>query len=380
MALDDVVVLGVGMTRFKHWPDRTVYDLAREAGFAALDDAGITFDRVNEAFVGYLFSGPMTGVKVMKEFGLTGLPVTHMENASATGLTCLREAAYAIASGRCDIAMAIAFDKMTEAGGSGQWTDRIDNVILPNAYFSLWAMRRMHEFGTTREHIARIAAKNWNNGALNPFSDRQPEKKVTIEDVLASRVIAEPHTAMMSCPVDDGAACAILVSKKLAKQLKPGAPVVTMKAAALQSEKYTPGHTFLGPVVGPATMSRDTANEAYKQADLKPKDIDLAFCHDAFAIEELQYYELLGFCEEGQAEKLLMDGETEISGKIPFNTDGGLIARGHPGGPTGLAMIYEIVQQLRGNAGKRQVKNARTGLAHLVGGGSVCSVCILQRE
>ena len=127
-------------------------------------------------------------------------------------------------------------------------------------------------------------------------------------------------------------------------------------------------------------MSRDTANQAYKQAGLKPADIDLAFCHDAFAIEELQYYELLGFCADGEAEKLLLDGETELGGKIPFNTDGGLIARGHPGGPTGLAMVYEIVQQLRGTAGKRQVKDARTGLAHLVGGGSVCSVCILQRE
>ena len=380
MALDDVAILGVGMTRFKMWPDRTVYDLAREAGYAALDDAGIGFDRVQEAFTGYLFTGPMTGVKVMKEFGLTGLPVTHVENASATGLTALREAAYAVASGRCDVAMAIAFDKMTEAGGAGQWTDRIDNVILPNAYFSLWAMRRMHEYGTTREQIARIAAKNWNNGALNPLADRQSPKPVTVEDVLAARVIAEPHTAMMGCPVDDGAACAIVVNKKLAKQLKPGAPLITVKAAALQSETYTPGHTFLGPVVGPATMSRDTANQAYKQAGLKPADIDLAFCHDAFAIEELQYYELLGFCADGEAEKLLLDGETELGGKIPFNTDGGLIARGHPGGPTGLAMVYEIVQQLRGTAGKRQVKDARTGLAHLVGGGSVCSVCILQRE
>jgi acetyl-CoA acetyltransferase len=148
----------------------------------------------------------------------------------------------------------------------------------------------------------------------------------------------------------------------------------------LQSERYTPGHTFLGPVVGPATMTRDTAYQAYEDSGIDPADVNLAFCHDAFAIEELQYYELLGFCAEGDAEKLLEEGETEIGGRIPFNTDGGLIARGHPGGPTGLAQIHELVVQLRGEAGKRQVENARTGLAHLVGGGSVCAVSLLQRE
>ncbi len=381
MSLADVAVIGVGMTRFQPYPNKSVAELARQAGFLALDDANLNFAQIDEAFVGYLFHGPMTGVKTMKEFGLTGLPITHVENASATGLTCLREAAYAVASGRCDIAMAIGFDKMTEAAGGGKgWADRIDSVILPNAYFSLWAQRRMYDFDTRPEHLARIAAKNWNNGSLNPLSHRQPQQKVTVEDVLASRLIADPHTAMMSCPVDDGAACVIVARKDLAKKLKPHEPLITIKAAALQSETYSPGHTFLGPVVGPATMTRDTANQAYEQSGIAPSDIDLALCHDAFAIEELQYYELLGFCAEGEAEQLLMDGETEIGGRIPFNTDGGLIARGHPGGPTGLAMIHEIVLQLRGQADRRQVANARTGLAHLVGGGSVCCVCILQKE
>ena len=147
----------------------------------------------------------------------------------------------------------------------------------------------------------------------------------------------------------------------------------------VQSEIYTPGHTFLGPVVGPASMTRDTANQAYEQSGIDPRDVDVALCHDAFAVEELQYYELLGFCAEGDAEKLLVDGETEIGGRIPFNTDGGLIARGHPGGPTGLAQIHELTVQLRREAGRRQVEGARTGLAHLVGGGSVCTVCLLQR-
>ncbi len=384
MNLDDVAVLGVGMTRFGVYPDRSGGELAREAGFLALDDAGVRFPEVSEAFTGYLFDGPMAGVRAMKEFGLTGLPVSHVENASATGLACFREAAYAVASGRAKIAMALGFDKMTEAAGNAPRTSTasgaIDSVIVPIAFFSLWAMRRMHERGTKPEHLARIAAKNWNNGALAPRSHRQPDHKVTVEEVLAAKTIAEPHTAMMACPVDDGAACALLGPVELAKKLNPGRPVVRVRASVLQSESYTPGHTFLGPVVGPATMTRDTAKQAYEESGIDPGDVDLAFCHDAFAIEELQYYELLGFCPEGAAEKLLEEGETELGGRIPFNTDGGLIGRGHPGGPTGLAQIHELVVQLRGEAGKRQVENARTGLAHLVGGGSVCTVSLLQRD
>jgi acetyl-CoA acetyltransferase len=149
-------------------------------------------------------------------------------------------------------------------------------------------------------------------------------------------------------------------------------------ASTLRSETYSQGHTFLGPVVGPATMSRDTALLAYEAAGIGPDDIHLALCHDAFANEELEYYELLGFCPDGEGDKLVAEGATALGGRIPFNTDGGLIARGHPAGPTGLAMVHEVVQQLRGEAGARQVEGARTALAHLVGGGSICTVSIFH--
>jgi acetyl-CoA acetyltransferase len=382
----DVAVLGVGMTRFASHRKRGVYELAREAGLAALADAAIGFGQVGEAFTGYIDGGPMLGVRAMKEFGLTGLPVTHLENASATGLVAFRDAAWAVSSGRCDVAMAIGFDKMTEmmmqsssAEARGFGRDRIDSVILPAAYFALWAVRRMHERGTKPWHFAAIAAKNWNHGARNPLSHRQPDHAVTAEEVLASPPVAEPLTAMMACPVSDGAACAILARSDLARKLHPGRPLVVALASALQSERYTPGHTFLGPVVGPATMTRDTARQAYDDAGIGPDDVDLAFCHDAFANEELEYYELLGFCRDGEAEKLVEEGATSLGGRIPFNSDGGLIARGHPGGPTGLAQVHEIALQLRGEAGARQVENARVALAHLVGGGSVCCVNLLAR-
>jgi len=379
--LEGVAVLGVGMTRFGVYPEKSGAQLAREAGLAALADAGIGFGAVGEAFVGHIFAPPMAGLKAMKELGLTGLPVTHVENASATGLVAFREAAFAVASGRCDVALAIGFDKMTEAiGGAVANRDQIDSVILPAAYFSLWAMRRMHERGTTAEHFARIAAKNWNHGALCPWSHRQPREPVTPEQVLASRKIAEPTTTMMTAPVDDGAAAAVLARKDFVRRLQPDRPLVVPVASALQSERYTPGHTFLGPVVGPASMTRDTARQAYEEAGLGPEDLSIVYVHDAFASEELEYYELLGVCAEGEAEKLVEEGATALGGRIPFNSDGGLVARGHPGGPTGLAQIHEIALQLRGEAGPRQVEGARVALAHLVGGGSVCDVEILARE
>ncbi len=383
MRIDGVAVAGSGMVRFGRYPDRSGADLAREAGLAALHDAGMTLADVDEAFVGYIEPAVLVGVKAMKELGLTGLPVTHVENASATGLVALREAAWAVASGRAEVAMAIAFDKMTDmarrsGSGRGLGRDRIDSTILPAAYFALWAQRRMHDHGTRPEHFAAIAAKNWNHGALNPLSHRRPDHQVTVEEVLASQLIAEPLTAMMACPADDGAACVVVASPEAVRARRPGRRLVAPVASALRSESYSPGHTFVGPVVGPASMTRATALDAYDDAGFGPGDVDVAFCHDAFANEELEYYELLGFCADGEGERLLDEGATALGGRIPFNTDGGLIARGHPGGPTGLAMVHEIVLQLRGEAGDRQVDGARRALAHLVGGGSVCTVCLFE--
>jgi acetyl-CoA acetyltransferase len=381
--IDGVAVAGVGMIRFGKYPDRSGPALARDAALAALHDAGMSLADVDEAFVGYIQPASLLGIKAVKELGLTGLPVTHVENASATGLVAFREAAWAVASGRAEVALALAFDKMTDMArgsetGRGAGRDQIDSTILPAAYFALWAQRRMHDHGTTPEHFAAIAAKNWNHGALCPWSDRRPDHRVTPDEVLGSQMVAEPLTAMMACPADDGAACAIVASADRVRARGDGRRLVRPVASALRTETYAPGHTFLGPVVGPATMTRDTARAAYEVAGFGPGDIDLALCHDAFANEELEYYELLGFCPEGEGERLVAEGATGLGGSIPFNTDGGLIARGHPGGPTGLAMVHEIVQQLRGDAGARQVADARTALAHLVGGGSVCTVSLFE--
>ena len=381
--MKDVAVLGVGMQRFGMWPDRSSTDLGREAGLAALRDAGLSFRDVQAAYVGYIFAPVMSGTRTMKEFGLTGLPVQRVENASATGSAAFREACLAVASGRHDVVMALGFDKMTQMIQSSSQTTHpawLEDAILPAAFFALWATRRMHERGTKPEHLASIAAKNWNNGALNPMSQRQPEKPVTVEKVLASRMVAWPLTTMMSCPIGDGAAVAIVGRKSLAKKLRPGRPVVSVVASTLRSETYERGHLFQGPVVGPARMSVDASRAVYQEAGIGPEDLDLVQVHDAFAIEELEYYELLGVCKPGEGEGLVEGGATELGGRIPFSTDGGLIARGHPGGPTGLAQIWETTLQLRGEADRRQVEGARVGLCHMMGGGSVCVIHLLQKE
>jgi len=378
--VERVAIAGVGMNRFGFYPETPVHELACAAALDALDDAGLTFNDIDAVYAGHIFMPPMSAVRAVKEIGLTGVPVQRVENASATGSAALREAYLAVSGGHYDKVLVLGFDKMTDVMGRPSAAPALEDAILPAAFFAMWATRRMHERGTKPEHLARIAAKNWNNGALNPMSQRQSKTEVTIEGVLKAGMVSWPLTKMMACPVGDGAAAAVVTRADTAKTLANGRPVVRVIASHLGSEKYERGHVFLGPVVGPARMSRDAATHLWEQAGIGPEDVDLVQVHDAFVIEELEYYELLGFCKEGEAEACVERGDFEPGGRVPFSTDGGLIARGHPGGPTGLAQIWETVHQLRGEAGKRQVDGARIGLCHMMGGGSVCVAHLLQRE
>lgn len=374
-----VFVIGVGMHPFGN-EGIPATDMGYVAGVAALDDAGIDFPEVGALYNGYIGGGITAGVHLAKDLGLTGLPVTHVENASATGSSAFGEAVHAVAGGRVDVAMALGFDDMNRMGGlgrSGRGGLGAEDVMLPAAFFAMWATRRMHEVGTTVETFAAIAAKNWNHARQNPMAQRRADHEMTVEEVLASTMISYPHTSKMACAAGGGGAAAVVASEDVARRL--GGPMVEVVASQQRSETYTDGHVFLGAVIGPAQMTRDTAADAYEQAGLGPRDLDLVQVHDAFPIEELVYYELLGICGDGEGDKLVVTGETSLGGRIPFSTDGGLTARGHPGGPTGLAQIHETVLQLRGGAGPRQVEEARTGLCHMAGAGSVCVVHILQR-
>lgn len=374
-----VFVVGIGMHPFGN-EGIPATDMGYVAGVAALDDAGIDFPEVGALYNGYLGGGITAGVHLAKDLGLTGLPVTHVENASATGSSAFGEAVHAVAGGRVDVAMALGFDDMNRMGGLGRSGRRglgAEDVMLPAAFFAMWATRRMHEVGTTVETFAAIAAKNWNHARENPMAQRRADHEMTVEEVLASTMISYPHTSKMACAAGGGGAAAIVATEGVARRL--GGPMIEVVASQQRSETYTDGHVFLGAVIGPAQMTRDTASDAYEQAGLGPRDLDLVQVHDAFPIEELVYYELLGICADGEGDKLVATGDTSLGGRIPFSTDGGLTARGHPGGPTGLAQIHETVLQLRGAAGPRQVGGARTGLCHMAGAGSVCVVHILQR-
>jgi acetyl-CoA acetyltransferase len=375
---DDVYVIGVGMAPFG-MDGPPVGDLAFRAGVAALDDAGLLFHDVGALYNGYMGAFGLQGLAIAKDLGLSGAPITHVENASATGSSAFREAVLSVAGGHAEVAMALGFDDINNMAGMMSTGPSVEATLLPAAFFAMWAVRRMHDNGTTAETYAQIAAKNWNHARHNPYAQRRADHEVTAEEVLASRMIAYPHTSMMACAAGAGAAAAVVARRELAEWLARGRPLVRVLASQLESERYTQGHIFMGAVVGPSELTRTTSQAAYDEAGVGPDDLDFVHVHDAFPVEELLYYELLGICGDGEGDRLVAEGATSLGGRIPFSTDGGLTARGHPGGPTGLAQVWDAVTQLRGEAGERQVEGARTGLVHMMGAGSVCAVHVLQR-
>ncbi|GAA1827549.1 lipid-transfer protein [Pseudonocardia ailaonensis] len=373
-------VLGVGMSRFGG-PPQTLAQKMITSGRAALADAGLGYDRVESLYLGSALMPPTFGVDVVKDFGLTGIPVVRIENASATGAAAFFEAVHAVAGGRVEVSMALGFDdpKAVGVGFNNRSAESrgLLGAVGPMTFFSMWAVRRMAERGTTIETLAKIAAKNWNNARHNPFAERQAPEPVTVEQVLASRMLAYPHTARMAAPQGGGAAAAIVVSGDVVRSLGVSDAVRVVAAQAV-SERYDPGHLFKGAIVGPPEMARRGAHAAYEEAGIGPDELNVIAFHDAYAIEELLYYEEIGLCGPGEGDRLVHDGTTELTGKHPVSTDGGFIGRGHPAGPTGLAQIWELTEQLRGRAGGRQVADPRHGLAHIIGAGSVCYTHILE--
>ncbi|MCL5026567.1 MAG: thiolase domain-containing protein [Chloroflexi bacterium] len=368
----EVAVVGVGMTLFgKH--TETIRELGEEAVWAALQDAGMSPKDVQVAYAGNALgriSGQemVSGQMVLREVGITGIPITRIEDACASASFAFRESWLAIASGLYDVAMAVGYEKMTGAttaqimealAGASDTELEADLGITFPGVFAMVARRHMYQYGTTREQIAYVSVKNHDNGALNPRS--QYQKRFSIEEVLASRPIASPLNLLDCCPISDGCAAAVLVAKDLAPRYtrKP----VWVAASGQASGFFEPGSdvTVLKPTIA-------ASQSAYKQAGLGPEDIDLAEVHDCFTIAEVLHTEDLGFAPKGEGGPFIMDGNTAIGGRIPINTSGGLLSKGHPVGATGLAQIVEIVEQLRGQSGHRQVQGARAGLAMCLGG------------
>jgi acetyl-CoA acyltransferase len=373
----DVFVAGVGMIRFGRYPDRDVPELGGEAALLALKDAGLGIRDVETMAAGCLFqANAMVGQRILQQIGQTGIPVVNVANACATGSTAFREAWIAVASGMHEVALAVGVEQMGKmgllgggGGGSGIRTEGVVGSGLMPAVFGQAGMEHMRRYGTTREQFAKVAVKNHRHSTRNPLSQYRDE--VSLDQVLNARMVAYPNSLYMCCPTGDGAAAAVLVSPAKARQL--GATVKVL-ASVLTSDPWTERDLTLPDV---NTLTRNAAAQAYERAGVGPGDVDLVELHDCFATAELLHYENLGLCGEGEAGRLIDEGETSHGGRVPVNVSGGLLSKGHPLGATGVANIFEIATHLRGRAGERQVDGARVGLAHVIGLGSACTINIL---
>ncbi|MDO8700223.1 MAG: thiolase family protein [Deltaproteobacteria bacterium] len=360
----EVSVIGVGMSRFAKQPDVSIVDLTQAPILDALDDAGVAVGQVQAAYSGSVFGGSGLGQKVLKGIGISSIPILNLENACSSGSSAFREAWLGVASGMVDVTLAFGAEKLTALGGGAYpLSDDIeaDQGVLMPAVYAMRARRHMMEYGTSIEQLAKIAVKNHHNSVHNPRA--QYQREYTLEEVLNSRMIADPLTILHCCPTGDGAAAVVLAATEIAPRLR-GKPV-KVRASVLQSGLFKNDFRDMTK----SDLSYRAAAAAYEMAGLGPEDVDVAEVHDAFTIGELMYYEALGFCAPGDGGQLVDEGATEIGGRIPVNPSGGLLSKGHPVGATGVAQIVEIVNQLRGNCGPRQIAGARIGLTHCTGGG-----------
>ena len=376
-----VSVIGVGMIPFGKYPDTNITDLGWPAVKAAIKDAGIDARRIQAVYSGTARGGAMVGQRIMGRLGLAGLPIVNVENACSSSSSAMAQGVMAVSSGAYDVVLVIGVEKLTKFGGGtlpldeDDWEVRL-GLTMP-ALYAMRAQRYMHDFGISLKDVASVSVKNRKNGALNP--DAQMRKEVTVEEVLASRMIADPFTLLQCCPTGDGAAAIILASNAVAKQLSDNP--IEVRASHLTSGRFMTGFRDM---TSPEITVRG-AREIFEESGLGPEDIDVAEVHDAFSVAELIYYEAFSFCPRGDGAALLQSGATSIGGRIPINPSGGLIAKGHPVGATGAAQVVEIVRQLRGQAGPRQVEGAKVGMTHATGGGisgfdhGACSIHIFQR-
>jgi acetyl-CoA acetyltransferase len=395
--MKNVYIVGLGMIRFNKYPDRTVRDMAHETINLSLDDAGLNKEDIQAAYFSNTFWGMYTnqhsirGQCVMRSMGVGSIPVVNVENACAGASTALHMAVTGIRAGMYDVALAVGSEKITnenKAMALGAYASCMDleNIqaslerflklnkdlgmdtaeedgtpgqgrsIFMDAY-AMGAKWHMKTFGSTQQQLAFICAKNHWHGSLNPMA--QYQTNMTVEDVVNDKPVAFPLTRSMCAPVGDGAAATIVCSEDYLKKLKSPRPVKIL-ASILGSGR---DRELDGEDIG-----ERMAGQAYEEAGVGPKDISLAELHDATAYGELHQAEAMGFCPLGEGGIYAESGATKLGGEKPINTSGGLECRGHPIGASGLAQIYEIGLQLRGDAGKRQVEGARLGLAENGGG------------
>lgn len=383
----DVAIIGIGITKFGELWNSSFRDLFVDAGVRALEDADLDGDEIDAMFVGNMSAGQFIRQEhiaslIADHAGLVPAPCTRVEAACASGGVALRQAYISVTSGMQDIVVAGGIEKMTDllsnqsSGALAALADRewegYVGMTFPGLY-ALMARRHMYKFGTTREQMAKVAVKNHDNGSRNPYA--QYQNKVTVDQVLNSPPVVDPLNTLDCSPISDGGAAIVLAPAEIASQYTDVPVIITGSGQASGTLSLHDRDTL---VEIPAAVR--AARSAYKRAGVEPEDIDLAEVHDCFTIAEIMAIEDLGFCEKGQGGKMIEEGETEPNGRVSVNTSGGLKAKGHPIGATGIAQAVEIVSQLRGEAGKRQIDGSEIGLTHNVGGsGGTGVVHILER-
>jgi len=376
-----VVVAGIGITPWGAQGEQECYDIGSQAVFHVLQDAEMTWPDIQAVFCGSVYQGTGSGHQAIKEVGLSGIPIVNVENACSSGASAMRLAYQAVAAEIYDVVLAMGMEKMPRgpipSTAFRPW-ELASGFNVQMANYANEAVAYMHETGASVEDFGRVTVKNRRNGAMNPNARFQVP--VTLDEVLNSRMVATPLRLLHCCPLADGAAAVILCSPDKLKTRRRG---ITVAASVLTSAVYGEGIMMGGTLESlkyPAAegITELSARQAYEAAACGPEEIDVVQAYDTMAPAELWDLEKLGFCAPGDAAGLLDDGIFDIDGRLPVNTDGGLMSRGHPLGATGLGQIYEIVLQLRGEAGPRQVPGARIGLAHAMGAGPNSAVTILK--
>ena len=378
---DDVYIQGIDMIKFGRFPNLSVPELASESILLALDDANLNMGDIEAFYCGNIKEvNRMVGQKTLQLVGQTGIPIVNCTNACATGATAFREGWMSIKAGLYDVVLVSGVEKMGTGllgGDSGEIGIPVEGLLgsqtMP-AIFAEAGMEHSRNYGTTFEQFAKISVKNHHHSTMNPKSRYQIE--TPLEEVMTSEMIAYPNTKLMCSANVDGSAAAVLVSAKKVKELGMKRSI-KVKASILTSDPYDERNLAMPNI---NTLTRNAANQAYEMAGLGPEDLDLVELHDCFASAEMLHYGNLGLCKDEDAGNLVDEGYFNIDGKLPVNLSGGLLAKGHPTGATGVANLYEICTQLRGEAGQRQLKNPNIGLAHVIGLGSACGIHILEKS
>jgi acetyl-CoA acetyltransferase len=372
--LRPVYVVGIGFHPYQYPTDTPYVTLGLTAVREALADAGVEWADVESSYIGTALLGMAVGRPLLRHLGALGQPLVHVENASASGSTAFRHACIEVGAGISDVALVLGIDKRPDGPiprASTNIPALAADAVVPFTHFALLADGYAAHHGIDPRDLALVAVKNHGNGAKNPNAQRQ--KARTLDEVLGGRAISGTLTALQCTPVGEGAAAVIVASEDGIKRLGLDAGrAIRVASSAAGSE--TAGNS-LNPDTGLSTV---TMTRAMAEAKVSPRELDVVELHDAFTVEELLYAEATGVCAPGEFIPLLKEGAFDIGGRCAISPSGGLIAMGHPIGPTGVGQIGEIVRQLRGEAGERQHKGARTGLAHMVGVGAVCYVHVLQ--